>query len=495
MVRNLIRCSLSVAVALSCLMGQDAVGDDAAMTQRERDLLIRLESMMERLEGVENELEALKAEKQQSSESGDVADPDTKIREAAMEERIAQLEQDRRDNLKTFWKEGLKIESQDGAFKLQLGGRVWADYSWYHQDEALKNAVFDEQDGGQIRMARLDLRGDIYKDLFYRLEYEFAGNNGPGGFTDTYVGLRNIPYVGTLTVGHFKEPFSLEELTSDNFTTFMERGQPNGLSPARNLGIQLSNAYLGEPKKERLTYAVGVFKNTDNWPSANDADEDQGASVTGRLTALPWYKYSGEQLLHVGLSYSHRNPDGATINRYQLQPSPENRFTQFRWLNSEGFAGFRLQDARTDNVDLFGLESALVYGPFSLQGEYMLSKNETTFGGDLDFDGYYIQASYFLTGEYRAYKNANGIFDRIKPKQNFAWGKGIGAWEVAARFSSLDLNDGGVRGGEADNITLGVNWYLNPNMRWMLNYTMADIEHDLYDGDLEILQMRFQVDF
>ena len=164
-------------------------------------------------------------------------------------------------------------------------------------------------------------------------------------------------------------------------------------------------------------------------------------------------------------------------------------------MNSEGFAGFRLGDARADNVNLYDLEAALVWGPLSLQGEYMINDVETTFGGDLSFDSWYAQASYFVTGESRTYKNSNGVFDRIRPKRNFEWGKGLGAIELAARYSSLDLDDGGVRGGEEDNITLGINWYLNPNTRFMINYIMADIEHDLYSGDINIFQTRFQIDF
>jgi phosphate-selective porin OprO/OprP len=125
----------------------------------------------------------------------------------------------------------------------------------------------------------------------------------------------------------------------------------------------------------------------------------------------------------------------------------------------------------------------------------MYDSVNTTFDGRRAFSGYYAQASYFLTGESRPYKNFTGVFDRVKPKENFAWGKGLGAWELTLRYSFVDLNDGGIRGGEETNYTAGVNWYLNPNVRLMLNYTLADIVHDLYEGDIDMLQARFQVDF
>ncbi len=460
----------------------------APMTTRERELLDKLDAVMQRLEKVEGELAEMRAGK--TAASGETAEA------APLEARVADLEKEREGALKAMWKDGLRIESPDGQFKLQLGGRVWVDYTWFDQDRDLADFVFDEEDGGQIRNARLDMRGDIYKDVFYRLEYEFAGNNGPSGFTDTYVGLKGIPYVGTLQIGHYKEPFSLEELTNDSTITFMERALPNAFAPGRNLGAQLSNAYLGEAGKERLTYALGVFKSTDNWPSANDGDEDQGYALTARVTGLPWFDAENKRLFHLGLSYSHRNPDGAVVNPYLIRSTPEARLLGFRWVDSESATdGFRLANAIPDNVDLWSLESALVLGPLSLQGEYIRSDVETLIGGDLGFDGYYIYASYMLTGESRPYRNAAGVFDKIRPKSNFGWGKGWGAWELAARYSAIRLSDGPIRGGDDRNLTLGLNWYLNPNTRWMLNYIMADIDHDLYSGNMNILQTRFQIDF
>ncbi len=104
-------------------------------------------------------------------------------------------------------------------------------------------------------------------------------------------------------------------------------------------------------------------------------------------------------------------------------------------------------------------------------------------------------ASYFLTGEHRKYKESSGAFSRVKPKSNFLDGKGgLGAWEVAARYSEIDLNDpdAGILGGEVRDFTVGVNWHLNPNARVMLNYVMSELHHV---GDADIVAMRFQVDF
>ncbi|MBP9002884.1 MAG: hypothetical protein KBH78_04580 [Candidatus Hydrogenedentes bacterium] len=476
--------------------------DPAPLTDREKELL----TLIEKLENRVSALEAQLAEMKQASPSPEAASApaaqvsaeDTatgKTDSKSLEERVAVLEKEREGSLKTFWKEGLRLESPDGQFKLKLGGRLYMDFVWFDQDASLKRAFGDEQDGGQIRMGRIDLQGTLYENVLYRLEYELAGNNGPNGFTDTYLGYTGIPGISSILVGHFKEPFSLEEITSDLYTSFMERAMPVSIAPSRNLGIMASGAWLGEPKQERLFAQVGTFKETDNWPSANDLDEARGWSLTARVAGLPWYADKGRQLLHLGASYSRRDIDGATVNPYRFQPRPETALALYRYVDSEGFKGFRLQDTRPEDADLYGLEAALVLGPVSAQAEYLLADVNTTFAGDLRFAGWYAFLSWFLTGENRVYNHKDGTFGRLIPRHNFAWGKGWGAWELLARYSTLDLNADITRGGNQDNITLGLNWYWNPNTRLMLDYTYADVDHDLYSGNMNIVQTRFQVDF
>jgi len=488
-----------VAMVAAVMAGANPARAEEPLTDRERALLQAVEKLEQRVADLEKQVSGMKPAPAPAPAVAAPAAPEKAAPAAggdkSLEERVAELEKARAKNLEAFWKDTLRFQSADENFKLQVGGRLFVDYAWFDQNESSKVTVGDEQDGVNFRSARLNLQGELYKDLFYRLEYEFAGNNGPTGFTDSYLGLKNIPYVGTLTIGHYKEPFSLDQLTLDSTTTFLERSLPSTLAPVRNTGIQLSNAWFGEPKAERLTAQLGLFKETDNWPSANDSDEDQGFAATGRITGLPIYMDEGRYLLHLGLAYSHRNPDGAVINRYQIQPNPESRLAALRWISTGLFAPFRLQDARADDVDLYGFEAAGNIGPVQLQGEYIQSRVDTTFDDTDVFSGWYVQGAWLITGETHPYRNALGIFDRIRPKNNFAWGKGLGAWEVALRYSTLDLSDGGVRGGEEDNVTLGLNWYLNPSFRVMWNYTKAEIDHELYEGDLDIFQTRFQVDF
>jgi phosphate-selective porin OprO/OprP len=141
---------------------------------------------------------------------------------------------------------------------------------------------------------------------------------------------------------------------------------------------------------------------------------------------------------------------------------------------------------------------SLVYGPFSLQGEYFQTFLDSNASDDPEFEGYYIQGGYFLTGEHRNYSASNGYFTRVRSNQNFYPVKGgWGAWEVALRYSSIDLNDSDIRGGKEDDITAGLNWYLNPNVRFMFNYVYADLNDRIcfLDGEVNIYQGRFQIDF
>ena len=112
--------------------------------------------------------------------------------------------------------------------------------------------------------------------------------------------------------------------------------------------------------------------------------------------------------------------------------------------------------------------------------------------GDPRFWAASLQASYFLTGEHRPYKASDGAFTRVKPLKNYSKDGGQGAWELAARLSYMNLNDGDVSGGRLRDLTLGVNWYLNPNVRTMWNYILADPSEG---GDLNAFLWRLQVAF
>lgn len=482
--------------------GVNAV-EDCPLSPREKELLERVNALEQRLLEMEKRLNAPPAavppeippavsppETPPAAEApaAPAAEGTAAAKTAAQPPKDAGKEK-KGFEFKTFWKDGLRFETEDGNFKLKVGGRILNDWGFFKQSGDLNEAVGDENAGVEFRNARINLQGTIYKDFEYRAEYDFAEGNGRTRFMDVYLGANNIPYAGTLRIGHFREPFGMETLTMPDDTMFMERGLPNVFSPARNVGVMLTNA----PFEKRMTWALGAFKQTPDWPSGNTGDDDEGFAITGRITGLPWYADNGRKLLHLGFAYSHRNPDGAAV---EYASRPEAHLAR-QYLNTGTFPDFRLADARADNINLFGAEGLLICGPFSLQSEFIASLVNTTFDGDRLFYGYYVQGSYFLTGENRTYRQDGAVTSRPKVKDplSISERRGWGAWELALRYSGLDLDDGLVRGGREHDITAGLNWYLNQNIRVSTNYVLALIDRDVYDGALHALQARFQVDF
>lgn len=376
-----------------------------------------------------------------------------------------------------YWKNGLRFETADKLYRFRLGGRIQFDAGWFSGDD-LKDAGFSLDDGSEFRRARLYMSGELPGDFFFKAEYDFAGSisdadNRPE-FTDVLVGKKNVVGSADLTAGHFKEPFGLERLIGANNLTFLERGLSDALVPKRNNGVMLSDTLGGEMG----TWAVGGFRaGTDN---AGFSSEDGGYAITARATVAPMYEEDGDRVVHLGAAYSRRDMEGA---RFRSRP--------------EGHLVGNFVDTGTidnDDIDLYGLELASVVGPFSAMAEYVqASMSGTT---EADFSGWYVEASWFLTGEHRPYSRRNGTFGRVVPGTSAGSG-GQGAWQLAARLSSLDLNDSGVAGGEMDDVTLGVNWYLNANTKIQLNYVLASVDDASIpvDDDASILMVRLHMDW
>ena len=333
------------------------------------------------------------------------------------------------------WNNGIKLTSSDGAFDLKIGGRVQLDFTFANADDALEDVVGVVENGSEFRRARLFVSGTIYGNIEFKAQYDFAG--GDADFNDLYIGFKNTP-IGTIRIGHQFEPFSLEQMTSSKYITFLERGLPNIFSPGRNVGVRILD-HMGE----RLTWSAGAFIEADGFGTSQG---DGKLNLTGRVTGLPVWKEKGNRLLHLGLSLSTKDVGDDTF-RYRQRPEAHQ---SPRFVDTRSFAA--------DRVDLFALEAAVNFGSFHAQSEYTVAEADNAAIGDPSFDGWYVQAGYLLTGEIRPYDTKNGAFKRLSPKQNFGKG-GRGGWEVAVRYSTLDLNDAGIQGGELEDLSLAVNWY------------------------------------
>ena len=399
------------------------------------------------------------------------------LRKLAREEKRAQADVAARtpDAIRAGWKDGIFLEAPEHDFELQVGGRLVIDGAMANYDNDVKASLGTDdrfESGTEFRSARIYAEGRVAENVRFKAEYDFAG--GDADFRDVYIELRGLPVLDRLRVGHFKEPLSMEEQTSSRFLTFMERSLANALVPARNTGFQVGGALWDE----RFTWALGAFRDTDEF---GDGFGESEYNVTARLTGTPWYGDEGRRLLHLGLGYSHQFRSNDLV---AFDSKPEAHLVPVDFVDTGEFA--------SDGVDLLNPELALVHGPLSLQAEYVLAAVDASGGSTRDFGGFYVMASWLLTGEHRPYERAHGRFGRIRPANDFTSRGGSGAWELALRYSALDLDDDGISGGKLHDFTAGLNWYLNPFTRIVFNYVLADLDGV---GDTHIFQSRFQVDF
>lgn len=385
------------------------------------------------------------------------------------------------EGTETELKGTLKFASEDGNYKFQVGGRIMADAASYSED----NVELDGENGTEIRRARLFVSGTMYKVWDWKAQYDFASSDDIKDLYIRYTGWEPA----RITVGNFKQPASLEELTSSKYITFMERSLPNAYATGRRIGV------MADHMRDNYTLAASVYGQDAN---DNGSSGDEGYGVGGRATWAPINEKG--RVVHLGGWGAWELANEVTTatgddDQVRFRERPESHITNTRLIDTGTITD-------VDSITKYGVEAATVMGPFSLQGEYIMTAVETDQAGldDPEFDGWYVYGSYFLTGESRAYKN--GSFGRVKPTSVVGKG-GYGAWELAVRYSNLNLDDGGINGGEENNVTVGLNWYTTPYVRFMANYVRAEadplrsgLQTATYDDDtLDIFQVRAQIDF
>lgn len=363
-------------------------------------------------------------------------------------------------------KGGLQIKSRDGEFSTKIGGRVQVDSAWYDEDSSAQGSTMG--DGTEIRRARLYIQGKMYNDWGYKLQYDFtgAGNKGIKDAYLTYTGFDGLE----LKAGNFKDPFMLQEETSSKFTTFTERALPDAFAVGRHIGLMAST------KQKHWTAALGLFG--DSVSTASGAD-DEGWGLGGRFTYAPINEKG--RLLHLGVAGNYRTASAS--DSVSFSQRPETHVASLKIVDTGTIA-------MVDSYLKTGLEFAAIAGPFSAQAEYLRASVDRD-GADPDFDGWYAEAAWFLTGESRNYKK--GKFGSITPKGIVGRG-GIGAWQMAARYSTIDLSDAGIDGGEADSMALGVNWFATPTLRFSANYVrVLDVDGGPSDNiEPSLFQVRGQ---
>ena len=253
-----------------------------------------------------------------------------------------------------------------------------------------------------------------------------------------------------LNIGKQKEPISMERLMSLINLPLQERSSvATALLDARSFGALIHGNALGK----RMSWAGGIFsKFIDTDQSLNDAE----ASLVGRLTWLPYLAEDESSLLHLGVSARLSNGNDG----YRFRSVPE-------FDKSPIFVD--TDSGNADSIRQYNFEASWRGGPFWVAAEYVNVDVDSPSDGDLDFDGYEITASWIISGEIRDYRYEGGTLGPV-PVARSVYQNGKGAWEVAGRWSSIDLTDGSVDGGEMDILSAGINWWLTPTFMLNLNY-------------------------
>ncbi len=365
---------------------------------------------------------------------------------------------------------GLRWHSADGVSEVRIGGRLHADTARFRDD------ITSINDDSAIRRARVAIGGHLGEAWRFRVEREFANNRE--GWRNLWVQYRPTRK-SWFKLGNFVAPFGLEDIAASNHSTFMERSLASALAPSYQTGVGFGTR--GKFGDRRRHHHYNWFLSVGS-ESLGDGDDDRHDSSFRSLVSRLAYAPVAEdrKLVHLAVAAEYRDLDGNS--GFRERSKPESSLAPA--LLNTGLL------ADVENVTSFGVEAATVNGPLSFQTEYMRSSLSRSNGrANPTFDGWYLQASYVLTGEHRKYRRSSASFGGIDPRHRW------GALELTARISQLDLIDETVRGGEARDISLGLNWYYRQNVRLMFNYIDVDAKRrsNLAEDAPRIYQLRLLV--
>ncbi len=411
--------------------------------------------------------------------------------------------------------EGLTRPLSNGT-TLRTLGRMHVDYWGFPASSPGINGFetgdnnLSPQDEIGFRRLRFGIRGTIWKTMVYEVDLEFADANN-AEFRDAYFGFDEVPWLQKVLIGNQKRPYGLDYLNSSNYNVFMER--PFAIEAfnrdVRRAGIQSWN--FSDDLAWNWRYGFfnqGQIQGTGIYVS----DHWQG-QVAGRLANTIWYDEcsDGRGYAHWAIAGTWANTDGnanslnyaaSGLNTARFATRPEARSFSL-WLDTGLIEG-------ADNYTLLGLENVVNVGAWQWVGEYQHVWLQRDDASELEFSGGYFYLSYFLTGEHIPWHRETGTIDRVIPFENFflvdTCGDGVrggwGAWQIAARFSAVDLSDNDIQGGIGRSFTAALNWHWNPWARMQVNYLYGDIYDNAFNavggidfGNYQIVGARFMVDF
>ncbi len=434
----------------------------------------------ERIERLEREIEELKRERAKEKPPAEAVtseEVDSKIDTAFKKQKVL-----------AGWQDGFFLQSPNGDFKLKLRGYAQADARLF---------PFDSGDTGNdslyMRRVRPIFEGTVYKWFDFRIMPDFG--LGTTSIQDAYMDVRYLPYA-SLRAGKFKEPVSLERLQSGAELLFIERAISQNIMPNRDVGLML----YGDVADSAFQYQVGIFNGVTNGGSSDD-DNNTDKDFAGRVFVQPfrWFDVPALKGLGFGVAGSFGKRTNAAES---VSYKTAGRSNFYQYITAANVTG-------KGDQWRFVPQAYYYLGPFGLMGEYGRTEshvrgtvgtapNTTTAQADERNWGWFVQASYVLTGEDATYRTVVPI-DNFDPL-NGRWG----AFEIAARVSNVDVNDGPIKArlarGSDDTwaYTGGVNWYLNKNFKLQFNYERADFSQNVAFGTTkkdheDVLLTQFQI--
>jgi len=347
-------------------------------------------------------------------------------------------------------------------YKLKFFGRISAD-----------GGVFTGEDyqkiGNGTTISQLAFGGIFSFGERLEGKFEIDFSNGNVVLLDNFITYKFTKETG-LRAGNIQEAFSMDLLNSFKDLSLMNRAQAvNAFAPGHHLGMQA----VFENRQLLLTGGVHFQRSMmigqkENSDSNYKKGQNEGYSYTARAVWMPQNNRKSKGL-HLGIAASYRTPKtdvgkdaGPNTVRYSASESTINKI---KFLDT-GLIG------DTDHSLLLGAELAGYCGPFKFQSEYIHNKIKRRNGaGNENFSGFYIQSSFLLLGGKQDYNNSRGAFN-----QPFVNRKGD--VEPAVRFDRIDMNGNTVKGGSSDQYTIGINYYINENLKLQCNYSY--VTHDKY---------------
>ena len=360
----------------------------------------------------------------------------------------------------TAGESGVAVQSPSGDFQLRFGALAQADARFALADDSARVV-----DSFTVRRLRLPLRGRFGR------RFEFNFNPDFGGSTlvvqDAYLDTVFSPAF-RLRLGKTKTPFGLERLQGAASTLFYERGLPTALAPNRDAGIQV----LGDLAGGMLAYQAGVLNGVPDGSSA-DTDTTDSKDVAGRILVRPFRGRDVSDPYH-GLALGFAATAGRQAGTAALPTlrTPSLQQTIFAYTGAAA-DGTRLR---------YSPQASYVYRSFGGLFEYVRSEMpvaSTTARTDIAHQAWQVAGSLVITGE-----AATDGSTAVRPRHNFDFGqRHWGAFQIVARYHRLEVDEAArpfAAAGSAlraDGWTAGVNWYLTPNLRYLVN-----VERTVFDG-------------